>query len=48
MDEHDYLYARNRYIEQEEEQRALLVELESQNAAVMEPGTCLLYTSRCV
>lgn len=39
MDEHDYLYARNRYIEQEEEQRALLEELESQNAAVMEPGT---------
>ena len=32
MDEHDYLYARNRYIEKEEEQRALLEELESQNA----------------
>ena len=39
MNEHDYLYARNRYIEQEEEQRALLEELEAQNAAVMEPGT---------
>lgn len=39
MNEHDYLYARNRYIEQEEAQRALLEELEAQNAAVREPGT---------
>lgn len=36
MNEHDYLYARNRYIEQETEQTRLLEELTAQDAAVIE------------
>uniref|UniRef100_UPI002A7FF50A recombinase family protein n=1 Tax=Enterocloster asparagiformis TaxID=333367 RepID=UPI002A7FF50A len=36
MNEHDYLYARNRYIEQEAEQTKLLEELTAQDAAVIE------------
>lgn len=38
MNEHDYLYARNRYTEQETEQTKLLEELTAQDAAVMETG----------
>lgn len=36
MNEHDYLYARNRYIEQEAEQTKLLEQLTAQDAAVIE------------
>lgn len=38
MNEHDYLYARNRYTKLEEDQTKLLEELTAQDAAIMETG----------
>lgn len=39
MNEHDYLYAKNRYAEQEEEEKVLLGELEEQESAAGETRT---------